>query len=299
MTVAHITPLLPLVWNWRALYQITTDDQQQFVLRLIREAYQGESLKHSAHLMHWLNGQAYPVAKVHHTLYTQLVGTYDGWALLLLDFVDGDELPRTSPQMGNLAHLLGPLHAIPTRDNMPQAPSWWHPPTTLDAIQMQLNAYKLRFSEDIEILTELQKSIARLQSITLPYCIIHGDPWYKNAIALDEQRVQLIDWDCAGMGWAILDLGYLLLTSHYDLVTPLDVHPNQHLITTIITDYEATRPLSPIEKGTLPDAVMHAIAFQFTNALASNLDITYEHPMYHKFKARYAAAWEIRGIIII
>ncbi|NOK59447.1 MAG: hypothetical protein GFH27_549283n93 [Chloroflexi bacterium AL-W] len=297
MTVTHITPLLPLVWNWRALYQITTDDQQQFVLRLIREAYQSESLKHSAHLMHWLDEQAYPVAKVHRTLDGHLVGTYKGWALLLLDFVDGDELPRTSAQMGNLARLLAALHNLPLQHDTPQTHSWWHPPTTLETLQTQLKTYISRFVKDNEIFITLQKSMEQLQSITLPYCIIHGDPWYKNAIVTQHQHVLLIDWDCAGLGWAILDLGYLLLTSHYDLATPLDVHPDQHLITTIITDYEATRPLSPIEKGTLPDTVMLAIAFQFTNALASNPDITHEHPMYHKLTACYAAAREIGRII--
>ena len=75
--------------------------------------------------------------------------------------------------------------------------------------------------------------------------LTHGDCWYKNAIKTPQDGVVLIDRDCAGVGLPILDLGYLLLTSHYDLAQPLSITADAEKIRAIMRGYQAARPISP------------------------------------------------------
>src|SRR5438046_1440218 len=60
----------------------------------------------------------------------------------------------------------------------------------------------------------LRESLAPIAGHDHNLRVTHGDCWYKNAIKTADRGVVLIDWDCAGVGLPILDVGYLLLTSH-------------------------------------------------------------------------------------
>jgi Phosphotransferase enzyme family len=49
----------------------------------------------------------------------------------------------------------------------------------------------------------------RQRAPALPSSVVHGDPWPGNAIHTAHDQVTLIDWENAGLGLPLLDLGFL------------------------------------------------------------------------------------------
>ena len=76
------------------------------------------------------------------------------------------------------------------------------------------------------------------------------------------QRVIRVDWNNAGLGLPLLDLGNLLLTSHLDLNQPLQLAANESIIRMIMQRYQSERPISPREAQDLGDAMRFLPAHQ-------------------------------------
>ena len=66
----------------------------------------------------------------------------------------------------------------------------------------------------------------------------------------------------AGVGLPLLDLGYLLLTSHFDLSQPLQLAANESIIRMIMAGYQKERPIAPNEAQNLGDAMHFLPAYQ-------------------------------------
>jgi thiamine kinase-like enzyme len=128
--------------------------------------------------------------------------------------------------------------------------------------------------------------------------LTHGDCWYKNAIKTADQGVVLIDWDCAGVGLPILDLGYLLLTSHYDLTQPFRVTADQEKIRAILRGYRAARPIVYEERTLLETAVQSAQAYHLGEYLEEHSQIDADDLVLQKMQARFDAATSIAQIAV-
>jgi thiamine kinase-like enzyme len=72
---------------------------------------------------------------------------------------------------------------------------------------------------------------AAVEAADLPRVFCHNDPWIENFI-LSGSRLQLVDWDYAGRGWACFELGSFCATAGLDaqqretLVRAYDEHPS-------------------------------------------------------------------------
>lgn len=117
------------------------------------------------------------------------------------------------------------------------------------------------------LIDQLLQVVHNLHDIE-PNAIIHGDCWYPNGVRVSPTQAALIDWDCAGIGPAILDLGALILTSHYDLTQPLDIEVIPARIQTILASYQSIRPLSSAEKKHLAASIPFYLAFNMGRSLA-------------------------------
>ena len=58
---------------------------------------------------------------------------------------------------------------------------------------------------------------------------MHGDPWPGNAIHTAQDQVTLIDWENAGLGLPLLDLGFCLLECHLDVGPPGNQPSARHI----------------------------------------------------------------------
>jgi Ser/Thr protein kinase RdoA (MazF antagonist) len=101
----------------------------------------------------------------------------------------------------------------------------------------------------------------------LPECVVHGDVWARNAVQADaDGPVTLIDWETAGLGLPILDLGNCLMECQLDAAVPDTaplawlISPDEERIAAVAHGYSGVRALSAAEADLLPEAVMFAAA---------------------------------------
>lgn len=86
---------------------------------------------------------------------------------------------------------------------------------------------------------------------TFEETIIHGDLYYDNTLFDHNQLKTVLDFEQAGIGEAILDLGISLSGSCLEkgrIITPL--------VQSFLQGYETLRPLSVLEKKNLDDAIL-------------------------------------------
>jgi aminoglycoside phosphotransferase (APT) family kinase protein len=66
-----------------------------------------------------------------------------------------------------------------------------------------------------ELFGEAWRIEAVVEAAALPTVFCHNDPWIENLI-LSGSRLQLVDWDYAGRGWACFELGSFCATAGLD-----------------------------------------------------------------------------------
>jgi thiamine kinase-like enzyme len=101
----------------------------------------------------------------------------------------------------------------------------------------------------------------------LPAAVVHGDPWPGNAIQTAPDQVTLIDWENAGLGMPLLDLGYCLLECHLDAGPPAGqpaawhIQPDEDRIAALAAGYSRWRRLQAAEQEMLLEGIRFAAAY--------------------------------------
>jgi Ser/Thr protein kinase RdoA (MazF antagonist) len=116
--------------------------------------------------------------------------------------------------------------------------------------------------------------------------IIHGDCHLGNVIVTPTNDHVFVDWEAAGQGAAVTDLG-LLLSSCVD---SLDDQLNRAAINAIIDGYCTCRTMSQIERDLLPDAIRFRILVTLAGAFEERMSPDYQ-PTQH-FWGRTYGEWE-------
>jgi Ser/Thr protein kinase RdoA (MazF antagonist) len=131
----------------------------------------------------------------------------------------------------------------------------------------------------------------------LPVCIVHGDCWPLNAVLTPDRAIVLIDWDGAGYGPPLLDLGKLLLAAHYDLSRPLEVEANPAWVAAMLEGYAERRPLGAAERALLPAAVPFWLAYSAAEYAEATSTLATDDLFFQKLRARLAAAEAIAALV--
>jgi Ser/Thr protein kinase RdoA (MazF antagonist) len=209
-------------------------------------------------LLRALERLAYPAPRLFRTLDGDPVASQAGWHALFLSYVDGLAADYSLPGLQLLGATLGALHALPASPQLGRA--WWHPahavPTALRWLDQAAGTVPTRW----RMLYQTARRVLHKAAGTsvLPAALIHADVWPENAVRSSVDQVTLIDWECAGWGPAVLDVGDLLLSAHYDTAT---LTPNAARIAAVLAGYSQQRRLTAAEVEALPTAVAFSAAF--------------------------------------
>jgi Ser/Thr protein kinase RdoA (MazF antagonist) len=286
--------------DWRGIYRVQDAQGDKWLMRLVRPAEETDWLTSAARLLDWLAQHHYPAPAVRRTTSQQRVALIDGWASILLSYVEGSVLGISSADdLGAFATMVARLHCLRVDEPSALPQSRSHPNTIATAAQ-QLANQGAKLPQAFQALAaNLHVSMCRLQQQLPPQLgITHGDCWYQNAIKTSAGQITLIDWDCAGVGLPLLDLGNLLLTAHFDLSQPLLLEPHGANIKAIMYGYQQQRQLTAAERACLADAMRFLLAFQLGSylaeeALTQHADFPF---VLQKLSARYQATQPIADI---
>ena len=130
-----------------------------------------------------------------------LIAAGDG--ALLIEFVDGSgsAIPphRPAARLRALGALAARIHAAPVPVPLPRRT---RSISGVDFDELRRNAPR------VPVLDEAERAVAASTPIG-PDGFVHGDLWQGNVLWDGDDIVAVVDWDCAGVGSAGVDLGSL------------------------------------------------------------------------------------------
>lgn len=258
----RVRALRPLVVTAeKRAYRVETAHGGLLVLRASAQVRAAIDAQAHAATLTFLAGQRYPAARVVADRAGAAVVEAEGWQLLVTTFVEGAPLAFTSASLHLLGARLGELHALDpaaaARAVPPLRRAGMLPTNELAWALGQLRAVEalvpqLRRARYDWLLGAID-ALDRCEG--LPIVIIHNDAHPGNAIVAPDGEVVLIDWEGAGFGPAILDLGFLLSSAEIAPPWAPPLPPDPARLRAIIAGYRQHRQLNGAELARLPDAI--------------------------------------------
>jgi Ser/Thr protein kinase RdoA (MazF antagonist) len=199
-----------------------------------------------------------------------------------------------------LGALLGRLHCLPLPADGAIGPAGMLPRRELTWVAGELASVAgqvpAAFQAEYEQLTLAVQQANHCD--TEPQTLIHNDCNLGNVVVMPDQTLALVDWDVAGLGPAVLDIG-ILLRNCFDK-QQLGIQPE--LILAVVDGYCQYRRLTPLELARLPDAIafmtLVLLAAFFPTRCTGELSDTalvYGAP-YAAWQAQYAATPTIAAL---
>lgn len=244
-------------------YLLEHPSAESFVLRATR-ADMDEAPLHEQVLL-YLEEQAYPAPRVIRAMDGSAIVQYGGAKMVLTTYIQGHIVessansPATLYQLGGMIgrlHALGALpHDLPRADFMPRNMVRWAERRLTEVA----NRAPLHWQHRVDEMLSVLASTPSLSD--LPTCLIHNDSHPGNAVRRADGEVVLIDWDGAGLGASVLDLGFLLITA--DTYTPdvPAVGDSTARVNAIVDGYRRYRLLDAAERARLADAIRFRVTF--------------------------------------
>ncbi|GCE15752.1 phosphotransferase enzyme family protein [Tengunoibacter tsumagoiensis] len=301
-----LQPISPYLLADRGIYRVMWDDDTSSVLRAFRTDVTVELTGHAV-VLDYLKQHGFAAPLVMRTRDGALLAYYEGWTALLLSFLEGDLADFTSHSLQQLANCTGSLHTLSYNIREDGAsrhlPDSFLRPTRLASSALDHLSQALPLLPD-ELIPFCQDAITSLHHIQqaqlaglLPETIVHGDCWPGNAIRTPG-GMALIDWDGAGIGPALLDVGYLLLTSHLGKPQLPTMQADKDAIAAVVHGYCQQRKPQATELNLLEDAIRYTLALRvgLEKRLTSLSEKWTEDVWLQKMLARYHVSANITAI---
>jgi Ser/Thr protein kinase RdoA (MazF antagonist) len=237
-----------------------------------------------AAILGWLQEHAHPAPRLVRTRSGDLVGLAGVWATLATTYASGTPLRPDPAQLRLLGEALGRLHALDAgtfatgtgvaATRVAGTGAWaergfWHPEMAIPAALGRLDVVESLIPPSQRALLDQFRAAllaVRQRAGALPAAVVHGDAWPGNAIRTAPDQVILVDWESAGLGMPLLDLGHCLLECHLG-EGPRDgrrpawhIRPDEDRIAAVAAGYSRWRRLQPAEQDLLPEGILVAMA---------------------------------------
>ncbi|GAC1343015.1 MAG: hypothetical protein NVSMB27_02500 [Ktedonobacteraceae bacterium] len=282
------------------IYFVEQANGQKWVLRAYSSANDDKDGSSLAAILLFLEEQQYPAERVVRAKNGDIVSMYDDWRLLITTFVEGVVTDYSPPNLRLLGAMLGRLHAL--RPLSPTAEAWTLP--LAEMLPAPELAYALTQLTGVEKL--LHKSLkARYDTLVaalhridccedLPSVIIHNDCHPGNTILTPGGQVLFIDWEGAGWGPEVIDVGFLLVSCNTAAPWMGEPFiPDMRRIPAIVDGYCQHHLLTPTELDRLPDAIRFRTIVYGACSFAADILKYGKEEETPWWWARYSAAEEI------
>ncbi len=236
----------------RRILRIDRPDAPPVVLRAYENPDGHQVSVAQAAMLDWLEQRGYPAPRLHPTIRGGETVDTGTWQWLVVDFIAGPQAGFTPGNFAALSRVLARLHALEMEAALPD--STFHPMLAGPAAARQLSGFAGISGERAHVASSFLASLATAPRFAqAPRSPVHTDAFPGNAVACADGQMLLIDWDDAGAGTAVLDLGYLLATCVADL--PDGTAPPPERVVAIAEGYRSCRTTTISEMELLADAI--------------------------------------------
>lgn len=252
----------------RRVVRIGRHDLPPLVLRGYAQGAGDQDPGLQAATLAWLGERGYPAPGLHRTISGESTVAADAWRWLLIDFVSGDQAGFSPNDLAAIARALGRLHALEPDADLPESP--FIPAIAGPLAAKQLSDLSGATDEHDRVAASFLATLATAPWFTqAPRGPIHTDAFPGNAVVRADGQAQLIDWDDAGVGTTVVDLGYLFATCVADL--PPGATPPPERVAAIAGGYRDNRTPKVVELEMLATATAFVPAVYGAWHLAASL----------------------------
>ncbi len=260
---AEGTVLQPLASDTgKHIYRVDRANGPRWVLRAYEAASGASAAQALAATLHFLEEQLYPAERLVCSVdNASIVMADDGCHLLMTTFLEGKATDYSPATLRLLGARLGQLHALPlAAENSPMLPfplAEMRPATEVPWALEQLASVASQAPRHLQVWYETL--IEALQSIDpcedLPRVFIHNDCHPDNTVHTPAGEVVLLDWEGSGLGAAVIDVGFLLVSCDTESPWTPPLPPDPARIKAVIEGYCQHHHLTSAELERLPDTM--------------------------------------------
>ena len=285
------------------IYQVNLTNGTCWILRVVEDQSYATFVE-LAHLLLFFEQQNYPAERIVFTVEQATTATVDGWHLMMTTFLVGAPLSYTPATFSLLGAIVGRLHAL--RPELPYVPPQARmlPSGELAFAQQQLDAIVSRlprpYIAQYELLEQALLSMDR--GTHLPTTLIHTDCHPGNALVTAPGHITLLDWEEAGMGPAIQDVGFLLVNcdgkAPWDPLSTGSFQKDEEFLQAVIEGYCQYHQLTTDDLDYLPDAMrFRSLVFgacSFASAIAQQKSAAFSEWWWKRYCAAEVIADQAR-----
>ncbi|MBL7665949.1 MAG: phosphotransferase [Bacteriovoracaceae bacterium] len=229
-------------------YRVTLKSGDELILKISNDKMASE-INEEQKILHFLQTRGYPFSLApYKTLNGAFVYEWESLTGVLYPFVKGEVPQVQETNLFEIGKALGQLHLCTIEE---PAPSFIrsHRSVGFDFQDIQMfteqadcpSYFNMAFKKIFD-----QKAIAKMASLELPQGLIHGDLYYDNTLFRDGELIAVLDFEQAGMGEYLFDLGVSISGSC--LKNGL---LDKTLIEAYMKGYQSERPLTDSEAEVL------------------------------------------------
>jgi Ser/Thr protein kinase RdoA (MazF antagonist) len=200
------------------VFRIDRSDGDPWVARAFPPARPGAGVEGDAATLRFLERQGYPAERL---AVDDAVSDFEGSAVLVTRFVEGDRLPDGAEKFAMMGDLLGRLHALPYDESVsrPGGASGEDPSREGAPRQDLLAALAFLDAVDTKVAATDRERFERLRDKVrsaddghgLPEGLLHGNLLHvPDHAVLSEQGPIAINWKASGRGPRLADFAYLI-----------------------------------------------------------------------------------------
>lgn len=260
--------LHPLVQDGgKRLYRIARSGPPDWLLRIAPPQSSPADFRDDAAVLAFLERRGYPAPRIVPTRDGATVARWRQCPALVTTFIAGMPTAFAPARLGQLGETLGRFHALSppisagvegARDGPGPLPAArMLPRTELAAARSWLDEVRDRVPRAYRARYEVAAEVCRNLDLPedLPTTLIHNDCHPGNSVQQPDGRVVLIDWEGAGRGPAIVDLGFLLVSCEITAFGPNRLAPDPGRLAAIIAGYCRHHRLTARELARLAEAI--------------------------------------------
>lgn len=229
-----------------------------FVLRYFSAERNPESILSDIKVLAFLERSNFPASRIIKTTDSKDFFQLDNRLGFMTTYIAGHHPQQTRETMHQIGNLMAKLHSIQV--NQTEVPvSQWNVTVQKEMVRENIQKFsKSNIEHWNEIVPQLIKAYDLLPDFNqLPEVLIHTDLGVHNSIMDSKGELSFIDWDDAGIGSSVFDIGNVLgnnLITFPDLES-LDHHFEKELAKSLMKGYQAVRQLSAKEKNLLVEGI--------------------------------------------